>query len=191
MNMAHASFGVRMTSAVENKTVQWKPLDAWPSTQRPTALWPWLAHTGSLTEKLRAVVGEALHVEVLREDVTQLVADDALLLHSLPGTAAHRREVYLCGDQPRIFARTLATAEAARWLDELNTQPLGERVFAQARLQRGAIQVALLEAGQPLFQAASQRFRPVLAALWARRSVLTVQDDRLLIYECFLSEFHH
>lgn len=166
--------------------IAWRQLSTWPLEQQPAALWPWLSHSGSLTEKLRATVGDTFHVKVLREGVAQLNVEEAMLLGTLPGTATRLREVHLCGHLPLVYARTLAMAEAASWLQDLNTQPLGDRVFAKGDTQRSVIEIAQLDSMQALYQAAVQGISRPSKELWARRSVLTVRDNRLLIYECFL-----
>lgn len=176
---------------MQNQAPVWLTVNAWDEAQRPPALWPWLSHTGSLTEKLRVAVGAAFHVQVLREYTAALAAEDAQLLHSLPGTAAHAREVYLCGSVPCVYARTFATAEAAYWLDQLNAQPLGDRVFASPDTERLPIQVAHLDAAQELHRTAVKRLERKPVGLWARRSVLVADSRRLLIYECFLQESPH
>lgn len=170
-----------------HKPLLWQPLAAWRNEPGLAALAPWLGYTGSLTEKLRVVTGAAFHVRVLHEGAARLGAEDAVLLGSLPGTAARLREVNLCGEHPLVYARTLAPAQAADWLQELNAQPLGDRVFAQAGTERGAIEVARLHAAQALYRAAVKAIDAPPAMLWARRSVLEVRGSRLLIYECFLA----
>ncbi|MGH8801450.1 MAG: chorismate--pyruvate lyase family protein, partial [Casimicrobiaceae bacterium] len=160
---------------------------AWRAETRPQELWPWLAHAGSFTEKLRAAAGNAFHVEVLDEGVTQLGVDEAMSLHALPGAAARRRDAYLCWNEPWVYARTLSATESGHWLDGLGTQPLGERVFAEPYAQRGPIDVARLDAAQPLYRAALKGSPHRPSFLWARRSVLMVRGDRLLIYEAFLT----
>lgn len=166
--------------------MNWRLLSAWGTDERPTRLWPWLGHTGSLTEKLRGAVGAAFHVEVLRECTAPLTVEDALLLHQLPGTAANMREVYLCGTRPCVYARTLVAADAQHWLRNLNAQPLGDRVFAAPGTERLPIQGARLASGCELYAAAVKRLAHPPAALWARRSVLVAGSVRILIYECFL-----
>ena len=170
-----------------DKVLLWQPLAAWRNAAGLAVLSPWLGHAGSLTEKLRSVVGAAFHVRVLHEGAAPLGAEEAVLLGSLPGTAARLREVNLCGQRPLVYARTLAPTPAADWLQDLNTRPLGDRVFAQTGTERGAIEVARLDAAQPLYRAAIKGLDDPPAMLWARRSVLEVRGSRLLIYECFLA----
>ncbi|MGB9430558.1 MAG: chorismate lyase [Gammaproteobacteria bacterium] len=176
-----------MPPIASDQTGFWKPPDSWTAEQRPKALWPWIVHAGSLTEKLRATVGDTFHVQVVHEGNAQLNDEDARLLQVTPSSMTRVREVYLCGDIPWVFARTLAPAEGGRWLDKLGTQPLGERVFAEAGTHRTPIEAARLDETQPLYQAAIKGMARRPEFLWARRSVLTVRGGRLLIYECFLS----
>ncbi|HVC37286.1 MAG TPA: chorismate lyase, partial [Gammaproteobacteria bacterium] len=132
----------------------WRPLEACSVQQRPAALWSWLEDAGSLTERLRAAVGDVFHVRVLHEGHASLDAEDARLLHAPAGTSARNRQVYLCADAPWVYARTLALTESGHWLDKLGTHPLGERVFAVADTQRSPIQVAKLYPEHELYQAA-------------------------------------
>jgi chorismate lyase len=165
----------------------WRAVTAWPDAERPPAPWPWLTHGGSLTRKLRALTGEAFHVQVLRETGIELVAEDAQLLGVASGVPAKLREVYLCGTQPLVFGRTLTSdREAARWLERLGAQPLGDRVFAEQDAVRGEIEVKRITAPDALYLDAVCGLAEPPAVLWARRSVLSVQTARLLIYECFL-----
>lgn len=164
----------------------WHALETWPVEQRPAALWPWLSHAGSLTERLRAQAGNAFHVHVLHEGRAQLAAEDARLLHAPTGTIAHKRQVYLCADIPWVYARTLAPLDSSHWLDQLGAQPLGERVFGMPDTRRGLIEVARLYPQRELYKACLSGLDLDPPMLWARRSVLMVGQDRLLIYECFL-----
>lgn len=167
---------------------RWRAVATWPAAERPPAPWSWLTHSGSLTRKLRGLTGDSFHVEVLRETDIGLDAEDARLLAATPGRAAKLREVYLCGTRPLVFGRTLTSGnDGAQWLERLGTQPLGDRVFAEPNAVRGEIEVRRVDESEALFRDAVRGLAvPPAAALWARRSVLTVQSARLLIYECFL-----
>lgn len=165
----------------------WRALGTWPAAERPSAPWAWLAHDGSLTQKLRDFAGTAFHVRVLRETGGVLAAEDARLLGLRASEPARLREVYLCGLRPLVFGRTLAAGDgAAHWLERLGAQPLGERVFAEPSTLRGDIQVMQLAADDALCRDAWRGMDMPAAPLWARRSVLRVRETNLLIYECFL-----
>jgi chorismate--pyruvate lyase len=168
----------------------WRRLEAWPAAARPAGLWPFISEAGSLTERLRARAAQDFKVRVLQEGPHVLSAEDAAFVGAEAGDSAFMRQVYLCGREPWVYARSLgAVAQGgARWLKRLGEQPLGDRVFAEADTRRGAIEVAQLSAGQPLYEDAVMGLGadPVMPLLWARRSILSVGGARLLIYECFL-----
>lgn len=165
----------------------WRPATSWTDADRAGAPWEWLTHSGSLTRKLRNRTGAAFNVQVLKEAGIGLAAEDARLLGVAPGSAARLREVYLCGAVPLVFGRTLASGEdAAHWLQQLGARPLGDRVFAEADTTRGEIEVTQVSTADALYHDAVRGLPAAPATLWARRSVLSVQAARLLIYECFL-----
>ena len=165
----------------------WRTVTTWPAVERPPALWVWLTHTGSLTQKLRTLVEDAFHVQVLRETGIELAAEDARLLGVPSDSPAQLREVYLCGAQPLVFGRTLAAKHgAAQWLEQLGARPLGDRIFAEQGAVRGEIEVKQVTAPEALYLDAVRGLSEPPTMLWARRSVLSVQTARLLIYECFL-----
>lgn len=164
----------------------WKALPSWPVDARPVALWPFIAEAGSLTERLKAKAGAAFHVRVLKESGVQLLAQDAALLHASAGEPAYLRQVYLCGAEPLVYARSVAVGEGSRWLKELGENPLGQKVFADRHARRGPIEVARLTPGEPLYEAAVAGLGAKPGTLWARRSLLTVGAAAILIYECFL-----
>ena len=163
----------------------WKPAAAWPAAARP-ALWPYLAEAGSLTERLKARAGAAFHVQVLKEAAVKLLPQDASLLHGRSGEPAYLRQVYLCGEEPLVYARSVAVGEGARWLQELGENPLGARAFAEKDVARSVIEITVLGSGEPLHTAAVAGLRRKPVGLWARRSLLTVGEAAILIYECFL-----
>ena len=181
---------MQTVSAISGTPVLWRRLEAWPVASRPAGLWPYIAEAGSLTENLRARADAELEVRVLQEGPHMLAAEDAVALGAEARDSAFVREVYLCGSEPWVYARSLgAVAQGgARWLKRLGARPLGDRVFAEADTRRGAIEVAQISAGQPLYEdaVAGLGASPVTPMLWARRSVLSVGGARLLIYECFL-----
>ena len=168
----------------------WRSLEAWPENLRPAGLWPLITETSSLTGKLRERAGDDFHLRLLSEHELHVNAEDAPLMEADPGEAGYGREVYLCGDEPWVYARSMGVASQGgdRWLKELGARSLGERLFADPAASRGPIQAAQVGAGHPLYEAAVSglRERPHLPFLWARRSVISVGETRVLIYECFL-----
>lgn len=169
----------------------WRSLPSWSADARPAALWPYLSEAGSLTERLKAKVGAAFQVRVLKEQAAPLLPQDAALLYARTGEPAYLRQVYLCGPDPLVYARSVAVGEGARWLKELGENPLGARVFADRDARRGPIEVTRLTPGEPLHAAAVAELARAPQELWARRSLLTVGTAAILIYECFLPELGH
>lgn len=164
----------------------WRPTHAWAPEVRPPALWPFLVEAGSLTERLKTKAGGAFHVRVLEEGGVALAAEDAALLSARAGEQGFMRQVYLCGSEPLVYARSLAVGEGARWLQELGDNPLGQKVFAEKGVRRSPIEATHLSPGQPLYDAAVVQLSRKPAELWARRSLLSVKGAVILIYECFL-----
>lgn len=177
-----------MKSAAQPSGIEtWRPLESWPANARPATLWPYLSEIGSLTERLRAKAGRGFHVQLLKQGPLDLGVEDAALLGARAGDTAFLRQVYLCGAEPWVYARSLAAGDAEGWLKELGDKPLGERVFAERDTRRGPIEVREIGPGHPLYAEATAGLayeyrRP----LWARRSLLTVNGAGILIYECFL-----
>ena len=177
-----------MNSAVQASGLEtWRPLESWPMAQRPAQLWPFLSEIGSLTERLRAKAGRGFHVQLIKQASLPLQAEDAQMLGVPPGSAAFERQVYLCGQEPWVYARSLASGDGEKWLKDLGVTPLGEKVFAEKDTRRSAILAAQIGPEHLLFREATaglayEYTRP----LWARRSLLTVSGAAILIFECFL-----
>lgn len=174
-------------SAASTTEASWRALESWPAQTRPTKLWPYLAEIGSLTERLRARAGREFHVQLLKQGRAALAAQDAASLSARPGDSAFVRQVYLCGKEPWVYARSLALGEGERWLTDLGKTPLGQKVFAEPETRRGPIEAAEIGPADPLYRDAMaglafEYTRP----LWARRSLLNVNGAAILIYECFL-----
>lgn len=177
------------SAALSSGLETWRPLDSWPAKARPTALWPYLSEIGSLTERLRAKAGRGFHVQLLKQGQVALKPEEAEFLGAPAAGTAFERQVYLCGKEPWVYARSLTTGEGERWLKDLGVTPLGEKVFAEPDARRGPILAAQIGPEHPLYRAAAlglayEYTRP----LWARRSLLTVNGTAILIYECFLPE---
>jgi len=174
------------------RTQLWRSVDDWPPSARPASLWPLIAESGSLTERLRAKSGGKLQVQVIAQGHASLLEEDMALLGAKPEEAGYVRQVYLCGgEQPWVYARSLVAGAADRWLKTLGDQPLGDQVFARKDAERSPIEAAQLDPRHALYKEAlahlpqDERARAA-GPLWARRSLLSVDGIRILIYECFL-----
>ncbi|RZM84770.1 chorismate lyase [Pseudoalteromonas rubra] len=150
----------------------------------PDALHPLLCETGSLTALLRAQC-RVLHVEVLNEQRRQL--DDEVQAILGCDSALCREVVLYCDDIPMVYGQSwLPDSAAILGLNNIGNTPLGERLFDQQAWQRGAIEVAMLDKAMlpscfPLKETSNGDL------CYARRSVFTRQNSKVLVCEIFLN----
>jgi chorismate lyase len=155
----------------------------WQSAQQlplPQRLEPWLLSQGSLTALLKKRCQE-FRLELVTEHWQKLPEP---LQQQWQQSQGLKRDVILwCDAKACIYAQSWlpeSTLEQMEPLARLGAQPLGEYIFQHDSLERGPIEVALLQAGLVL---------PVLGGqkqLWARRSIFSVQQQPLLVQEIFL-----
>lgn len=104
------------------------------------------------------------------------------------------REVYLLGQgTPCVFAHSVMPRAAMRsrlhTLKRIGQRPLGEALFANPRIKRGAMQFAKLSIQHPWVRMLSmQTAQPHPQPLWARRSLFQLRRAKLLVTEVFLPE---
>ena len=153
----------------------WEPVSSVAA--MPEAVRFWLLDTGSLTDRIEkacehfslTLIGEG-HAPVHHSEHERLQS-------SQPVTV---REVLLCNDAtPWVYARSvipdvLMSAE----FNQLGDQPLGRRLFNDARFSRGEFEIC--RTSHPFFAADSG------LTLWGRRSVFHFQQHALLVAELFL-----
>ena len=147
--------------------------------------WPeevvdWLRTHGSLTVRLQSELG-GFKVDVRRQGTGRLLADEAYLLRSAPGRSGRLRQVTLwAGGQARVVAHT-----AVRWVGaqsdwpfwrQLGTRSLGSVLFRDRRVQRGALQFAMLPPAHPLARQATLAWRSSRAVSSADASPATVSS---------------
>ena len=145
----------------------------------------WLIDGASLTRRLQASCRQ-FAVRHVRQSWSKPLPDEAALLGLRPGAAAWVREVWLQdGDSPLVFARSILPRTSLRgaWrrLGSLGSRPLGEELFADARVMRRPLAYRKLRPGHPALKDAAQR-----KALWARRSVFVRAGHAILVTEAFL-----
>jgi len=164
----------------------WQPRRQLQNRIQPAALKDWLLDRGSLTERLLEKSGGEFRVQVLRQQWNVARHDEAKLLGIKPRQAASIREVILYGKgQPWIYARSILPAKSIdrhlRHLKRLGNKPLGAVLFCDPHMQRGEIEIALLDPKQ----------LPVTIddRVWGRRSVFFLKHQPLLVSEIFLPAF--
>jgi chorismate--pyruvate lyase len=154
----------------------------------------WLGERGSLTRRLRAGSGR-VELILLKQRFTRPLPDEAALLGLRRGARAWVREVLLLADGvPVLYAHSathpLALRTAWRRLAHIGLKPVGDAIFEQRGMQRGAIRVRRLGAADWLHRAATRAAARAGAAaapaLWARRSPFVHAGHALWITEVFL-----
>jgi chorismate--pyruvate lyase len=153
----------------------------------------WLGYEPSLSERLRALSGGHLRVDVLRQFVGQPDASERAALGMGTRHWALIREVLLSGasTQPWVYARSILPLTTLtghrRSLRYLQDRPLGSVLFTDKSMVRRPI-----EAAQVPTHYLPGRLNLDDGTLWGRRSVfvLGAQNPRpLLVAEFFLPGF--
>lgn len=168
---------------------------------RPGALWSWLTDEGSLTQRLKARVGEGFALTVLAESHESLRRSDAHRMGVAYPQQALIREVRLdAGGRGAIHAVTVipqSTLEAHPELGELGDRPLGEALFNNKDgaefdgevAQREPFEVACLDPDHALVERALRALGESREQVWVRRSVVRLGAAPLLIHECFVADW--
>jgi chorismate--pyruvate lyase len=181
-------------AAPDTRATRWKPGQCLLRSHIPQGLSGWLLDTASLTMRLQRLCLGKFQVRVLSQAWGMPRIDEARVLQMKPGRLAIIRQVQLlCDGQPRVYARTVIPVTSLRGklqrLAHLGTRPLGGMLFADPGMQRGAVELARISRGQPLYQAATRHLRQHPAAIWGRRSVFRLSGRPLLVSEVFLPGF--
>lgn len=148
----------------------------------------WLREPGSLTARCQAAARE-FRVKVLGYAKGEALADEGFYL---PRRCRHSwvREVMLEAEGvPVIFAHTVLPAaprgKLTRWLARLGNRSLGSLLFSYPGFRRGTIEFLRLGPRHPLYQRAAA-VGEVGDILWARRSLHSLGNQRVLVTEVFL-----
>ncbi|HWP18855.1 MAG TPA: chorismate lyase [Burkholderiaceae bacterium] len=165
------------------------------SSRRPNtcALRRWLAAPGSLTAHLRRSA-ERVEVDLRRQGSPIGRPSVARLLRAGRATR-HLREVVLRADGfPLVHAwsavHVAATCGPWRALRGLGHRPLAEVLFRHPRIRRASMQWSKLRPAHPLRRRATAAWGREYpeGPCWARRSVFTRGDLRLVLIEVFSPE---
>lgn len=171
----------------------------------PTDVKSWLLDSDSLTQRLIKHAKQhdygQFRVKVVAQQCARPQVDEAKRLGIKTRENALIREVVLyAGDSPLVFARSVIpystlTGEQ-RILANLGNRSLGAFLFAQPTLHRDPIEIAQLRSNKERFtQIIMQKVHGLEAAqtqdiveLWARRSVFSLKQKSLMVYEVFLPD---
>jgi chorismate lyase len=119
--------------------------------------------------------------------------DEALILNLSPRQKTLLREVYLCCvSKPVVFAHSVLPHRSLRgdWrgLGRLGNKSLGATLFTNPKVVRTAFEFKKLSSRHALFRRAGANFDGKLQALWARRSVFSLNGAMILVTEIFLPQ---
>lgn len=153
----------------------WEPIRS--VTTMPATVRSWLLDTGSLTDRIEKAC-EHFSLTLIGEGKAPIHDSEHERLQSTQSCTV--REVLLCDDgTPWVYARSvIPDALMSAEFNQLGEQPLGRRLFNDARFTRGEFEICRTR--HPLFAADSG------LSLWGRRSVFHIQQHALLVAELFL-----
>ncbi|MFQ5469136.1 MAG: chorismate--pyruvate lyase family protein [Gammaproteobacteria bacterium] len=157
----------------------------------PDKLIPWLFDEGSLTRRLQTRCIGPFSVILLHQQWGMPMHNERLVLGMAERTTGLIRHVMLkCGNTPCVFARTVVPARTLqgrqRRLSQLGERPLGAMLFADKRVTRGGLQIAMLDKKHGLFKIATETLARTPREIWGRRSVFYFGEKPLLVNEIFL-----
>ncbi len=152
----------------------------------------WLIDKGSLTARLKKKYADFL-VQPVQVMSAKAFLDEASLLKMPVRQKALIREVMLMGNQQAlVFAHSVLPASSLRgpWagLRRLGSQPLGASLFANPQVKRTPLTYKKLSPQHLLYQHATQTMQVKPLYLWARRSVFSLHDARIMVTEVFLPQ---
>ena len=155
-------------------------------------LQPWLIDNGSLTARLQLRYSH-FAVKPVAVKYAKPIYDEAALLHLPAYKVALIREVLLIGNnQPVVFAHSVLPRASLRgaWnrLGRLGNKPLGATLFANPKVKRTPLEYKKLPRHHPISMRVAEHMQKSPKALWARRSIFSLNCAKILVTEVFLEE---
>jgi chorismate lyase len=152
----------------------------------------WLIDNGSLTARLRARYADFAVRPVLLKNA-KAFNDESALLGLKTNQHALIREVLLMGNnQPVVFAHSVLPRSSLRgaWngLGRLGNKPLGATLFANPKVKRTPLEYKKLSRQHPISMRVAEHMQNSPKALWARRSIFSLNCARILVTEVFLEK---
>lgn len=144
-----------------------------------TYLKNWLLDTGSLTERVQSLC-HAFSLTLLGQSTLSPHINEMSLLGENLEEQYQVREVLLCGNgTPWVFARSVIPQSLiASELSNIGNEPLGKRLFNDARFIRSAFELCALSSKQLGYEEE--------VTLWGRRSLFTLGNASMIVAEVFL-----
>ncbi len=152
----------------------WHPATHIWRNRQNQALRPWLIAPGSLTKAIENHTQKSVTIKVLKQYFGIPTPSEQHYL-GIKKSFALIREVYLCIDnKPWIYARTIIPCQCLtgkfRRLKRWGKIAIGHFLFGNNGIKRGPIEIAYLSSEN----------------VWARRSIFSKKNKKLLITEVFL-----
>jgi len=146
----------------------------------------WLTNTGSLTQLLLRVCQNGFAVRVQTQQWRIAELDERRCLRLPQRQQSLVREVRLmCAERVLVYARTVIPAAtlngAEKKLGQMGSRPLGEYLFSNPWMQRGAMEYIHLQPTHRQYPPMQQS----VGALWGRRSQFYLHQRPLLVCEWF------
>ena len=152
----------------------------------------WLIDNSSLTARLKVSYADFAVQPVLLKNAKSF-ADESALLGLKASQHALIREVLLMGNnQPVVFAHSVLPRTSLRgaWrgLGRLGNEPLGATLFANPKVKRTPLEYKKLPRHHPISMRVAEHMQNSPKALWARRSIFSLNCAKILVTEVFLEE---
>lgn len=172
------------------REARWIPQKRLRQDSIPAAIKPWLLDRGSLTQRIIEACEQSFRVQVRDQSWQRPLLGESRLLHLRKGSDALIRQVnLLCGEQRWVYARTVIPRTTMvgdlRRLAHLGNQPLGAFLFAYKGMRRLQMEVAILRAGDELYEQAVAGMSHRPGKIWGRRSLFCLKNKPVLVYEIF------
>jgi chorismate lyase len=152
----------------------------------------WLIDDGSLTARLKARYADFAVKPVLLKNESAFT-DESALLYLKANQHALIREVALMGNnQPMVYAHSVLPRVSLRgaWhgLGKLGNKPLGATLFANPKVKRTPLEYKKLPCHHPISMRVAEQLQTSPKALWARRSIFSLNCAKILVTEIFLEQ---
>ena len=152
----------------------------------------WLIDNSSLTARLKVSYADFTVQPLLLKNAKSF-PDESALLGLKACQHALIREVLLIGNnQPVVFAHSVLPRTSLRgaWkkLGRLGNKPLGATLFANPKVKRTPLEYKKLPRHHPISMRFAEHMQASPKALWARRSIFSLNYAKILVTEVFLEE---
>ena len=151
---------------------------------------PWLVDTGSLTARLQKRYAH-FAVKPVAVKYAKPIQDEAALLN-LPAykTALIREVLLMDNNRAVVFAHSVLPRGSLRgaWngLGRLGNKPLGATLFANPKVKRTPLTYKKLPRHHPISMRLAEHMQIAPSALWARRSIFSLNCAKIMVTEVFL-----